>query len=157
MGHIFPACSVSNEMVEIFVGNVQVFESFAVSKAERGPGLVGGSYPGRQAGSCQPPAACLECLLDGSTVVALMSWTWLNSWQYWLLKSISKKKHLFILQNSAPGKHLFIYMFYLWDKCSLLETWRPFELYLKWRFFLKEKKILLDWLCKHWALWCSTE
>jgi len=53
MGHIFPACSVSNEMVEIFVENMWFFERFAVRKTGAGPGLVGGSCLGRQAESCQ--------------------------------------------------------------------------------------------------------
>lgn len=41
MGCIFPACSVSNEMVEIFGENASFFISFAVWKTGTGLELVG--------------------------------------------------------------------------------------------------------------------
>lgn len=90
MSHIFPACSVSNEMVEIFVENVWFFESFAVKKPDTGPGLVGRSYRGRHAECCQPSAVIVEqgglLVWNDCSMGALWWFPWagldLNSQQY---------------------------------------------------------------------------
>lgn len=50
MGHIFPACLVSNEMVEIFVWNVWFSVSFAEKKIDACPGLAVGEGPGKPRG-----------------------------------------------------------------------------------------------------------
>lgn len=135
MGHIFPACSVSNEMVEIFVEYTWFFIGFTVRKTGTGVGLEASGEPGDALGwsirSMGAPGWFPRAGPD------------LNSRQYWLPKGISKKAFVYFA-NSTAGKHLFIYMFYLCDKCSLLEVWRPFESYLKWRFFFKKKFFWTD-------------
>lgn len=46
MGHIFRACSVSNEMVEIFVENEWFYKSFAVRKQTQAQGWWGKALRG---------------------------------------------------------------------------------------------------------------
>lgn len=54
MGHIFSACSVSNEMVEISGENASFFISFAEWKTDTGLGLVGRISSGCEGGAAQP-------------------------------------------------------------------------------------------------------
>ena len=139
MGHIFPACSVSNEMVEIFVENAWFFESFAVRKTDTGPGLAGGSYLGRQAESCQPPAVSMErgdlLVWNVRSMGAPWWFPWarldLNSRQYWLLKRISKKGFVYFAKQHTRQASVYLHVLFVWQvqpPGDLEATWIVYEL-----------------------------
>lgn len=57
-------------------------------------------------------SACLECLLDGSTVVVSMGWT---RSEYWLLKSISKKAFVYFAKQHTRRASVYLHVLFVWQ------------------------------------------